>query len=451
MSWAEQIVATALSIRGLPDDIRHATVMSLVDGLAVMAAAPALEPAVAPFFDMARAAGSGDATLISGGSATPAMAALANGAASHALDYEDTFDRAGLHPNAVAIPALLSLAEAENATFQDLLIALAVASDTTCRIGLSLPSDPALRGWYHPPMIAAAGAAIGAAHLLRLTEDQARAAVSLTLVQFSLTDALKRSPASDLRAVRDGFAARAAVDAAFLARGGVTGTTDPLGRHGLVGQLTGADPTPREDAPFLGARVSLKSWPSCRGTHPAIALALLLRAQGVSPEVLDRVVFRLRPPDDMLFEPREDRLRPESAIMAKFSIPFCFAWTLHHGAPGLAAFDEASRSDTAVLATARRISLLDCSASNTPQALVTTRSAGEESYALSMPPPLFACAATLSDLQDKLDTCAAYSHAAIPALLHTLATAPGHTPIRALMAGLRNSPPAGPAVQVQRA
>lgn len=439
MSWSADLIDGALAVRSLPDRVRRATLMSLLDGLAVMAAAPRLEPSVAPFLDLAAAGGDGPATLLSGGSAPPALAAMANGSLSHALDFEDTFDAAGLHPNAVAIPVLLALAEAEGATLNALMTALAVGCDAACRIGVVLPSDPAARGWYHPPMIAAAGAAIGAAHLLGLSREQAVAAVSLTLVQFALTDALKRSPGSDLRAVRDGLAARAVMDGVALARSGLRGTDDPLGADGLIGQLTGAVPDTVADVQFLGTEVSLKSWPSCRGTHPAIALALDLRGEGRGAEELEVARFTLNPPDDMLFLPRADRLRPTTAIMAKFSIPYTFAHAMHHGAPGLQSFLPEARADARVLNTAERIDMVNCDTSAEPAGQLIWRDGTIETRPLLMPQALLCGEATRDDIAGKLSDCAALAHPAVREILDLITTAQGSTLVRQLTAALRNA------------
>ena len=439
MSWSADLIDGALAVKSLPDRVRRATVLSLLDGLAVMAAAPRLEPSVAPFIDLAAAGGVGPATMLSGGSAPTALAAMANGALSHALDFEDTFDAAGLHPNAVAIPVLLALAEAEDVTFDALVTALAVGCDAACRIGLALRSDPADRGWYHPPMIAAAGAAVGAAHLLGLSHEQAVAAVSLTLVQFSLTDALKRSPGSDLRAVRDGLAARAVMDGVALARSGLHGTDDPLGADGLIGQLTGTVPNAAGDVQFLGTEVSLKSWPSCRGTHPAIAIALELRGEGRRAEGLETARFTLNPPDDMLFLPRDDRLRPTTAIMAKFSIPYTFAYALHHGPPGLHSFLPEARSDARVLDTAERIEMIGCDALAEPTVQLVWRAGTTETRPLLMPQALRCGEATLDDIAGKVSDCAALAHPAVHGVLALITSAQDSTSVRQLTAALRNA------------
>ena len=357
---ARKILAVVPS--SIPASALNAAQLSLVDGLAVMLAAVPLEPSVQPFQEFARASGPGPSRLLSGGTTSPSLAALANGALSHALDFEDTFDKVGLHPNAVLIPALLALAEPEEHSLGDFLAAMAIGCDMTCRIGLALKGDPAERGWYHPPIIGAVGAAFGLAYFLKLDANVTVSAVSLTLAQFMLSDALKRSPASDLRAIRDGFAARAAVDAVQLARLGVKGTGDPLGeKGGLFDILTGNPPdiAPLKSAgrPYQGEDVTIKLWPCCRGTHSAIQLALDLVAEGFDPSRIASVAFTVQPPEDMLFEPTKDRQAPKTPIGAKFSIPYTFAHTLLHGAPDLNSFGERPRENPETLALARRVTL----------------------------------------------------------------------------------------------
>lgn len=351
-----------VSFSDLPGEAVHAAQLSLADALCVMLAATRLEPAVLPFHTHALAGGFGPATLLGGGKATASLAALANGALSHALDFEDTYDAAGLHPNAVIIPAALALAEAEALSGPDLLFAIATGCDIACRIGEGLASDPAARGWYHPPIIAAAGAAFGASRMLRLTPEQTVSAVSLALCQFSLTDELKRSPRSDLRAVRDAFAARAVVEACCLARSGVRGVDAPLdGASGLFAMLTGdrasGDLLAGFGAAFRGADVTFKHWPCCRGTHPSIALALELRERGIGADDIEAMSLSVSPPDDMLMLPEADRKRPASMVAAKFSIPFCFALAMRRSEVTLEGFMPEARSDPAVLDVAAKVSL----------------------------------------------------------------------------------------------
>src|SRR5690606_2019473 len=107
----------------------------------------------------------------------------------------------------------------------------------------ALDGDPGRRGWYHPPIIAGLGATLGAARLLNLSEQQPVDALGLFAAQSMLADELKRPPHSHLRAVREGLAARAAVEAALLARAGVRAVEQPLeGKSGVFPLLTGKPP-----------------------------------------------------------------------------------------------------------------------------------------------------------------------------------------------------------------
>jgi len=85
----------------------------LLDATGVMFAASGQSPDVAPFIALAREGGAGPCSVLGTDvTASAPMAALANGAMAHALDYEDAFDAAPGHPNASLVPAALALAQA---------------------------------------------------------------------------------------------------------------------------------------------------------------------------------------------------------------------------------------------------------------------------------------------------------------------------------------------------
>ncbi|KRA43255.1 MmgE/PrpD family protein [Devosia sp. Root635] len=352
-----------LAGRGVGRPALDAARIALADALAVMVAATGLEPAAGPFMAYARASGSGSSTLIGQGAKTsPVFAALANGALAHAIDFEDTFEEGMVHPNASLVPAVLALAESEQSNGADVLAALAMGCDFSCRASLALDGDPARRGWYHPPVLAGLGATLGAALLLKLDAGGIRNALGLFIPQFMLGDELKRSPRSDLRAVREGFAARAAVEAALLARAGVEAVEAPLeGSSGLFAMLTGNGPKIEPFAtigmPLLGPEVGVKRWPACRGTHSAVVAALAFRAKGVMGTDIAAVTVQVGPPNDMLFVPRPQRIAPQTAIDGKFSIPFVFASAMETGGLTLASFVPGRLSAPETLALAARVDI----------------------------------------------------------------------------------------------
>ena len=407
----------ALTFDKLPEDATHAAKVSLLDALAVMTAATHLEPATLAFHKHALDAGPGPSTLIGGGTAAPALAAFANGALSHALDYEDTHDATGMHPNAAVIPAALAVAEACEAVGDELSLAIAIGCDMTCRLALALKNDPGRRGWYHPPMLAGVGATFGVARLMQLTPEQTVDAVGLAAIQFSLSDELKRSPQSSLRAVRDAFPARAAVEACQLAQLGVCAIAQPLeGENGLFAQLSGVALDPEAfdtlGQAFHGTDVTLKQWPCCRGTHAYIAAGLQLRAEGFSAEQIETVTVDVSPPDDMLITPLADRQAPQTMASAKFSIPFTFGLALARGVIDLDSFSDTARTDPEVLQIAGKVQMgrvLETHDKSHLKLKMVMRDGSEVEQDLPPSPALRVKDVTLQSLVPKVRDCLAYA------------------------------------------
>ena len=368
MDLSRQIAGhlSAVSFDDLPPDAVEITKRSLLDAIGVTLAASALGEGCRAFVDLARAAGRGtpESTILGFGDKVSApLAALANGAMAHAIDYEDAYDGAPLHPNAAMVAAVLAEAQAiGGVSGRDLLTALAVGCDLTCRLGLSLRTDPASLGWYPPPILGAFGATAAVARLHRLNSGHMLDALSLTLCQATCPGEIKYSPASALRAVRDAFGAQAAVLSARLARDGVRGFDQPLeGKAGFFALYARGDYD--QDillrdlgTVFHGAFVSFKVWPSCRGTHAFVEAALdLLQAGGFALSDIETIALRSGPLQRMLMEPRDQKLAPQSPINAKFSLPFTVGLALSRRRVTLDDFGPESLADPAILSLARRV------------------------------------------------------------------------------------------------
>jgi 2-methylcitrate dehydratase PrpD len=347
----------------LPAAAVEAAKASLLDALGVSFAASGLGEGVQPFIDLAlESGGRGEATVLGVGEKAPMlMAALANGALAHALDFEDAHDEALLHPNAQIIPALLGIAEAKGASGRDFLTALAVGCDLVCRLKLAARTDPADLGWYPPALLGGIGSAAAAAKLLGASAEQVVDALSLALGPAASSAEVKFSPRSHVRAVRDAFAAHAGLLAARLAVGGVKGFDRPIeGQAGLYALYAGGEfdegaLTADLGRRFEGANVSFKPWPACRGTHAFIEMALALKqAHGFAAADIAELTLTGGPIQQMLIEPRAQRLTPKTAIDAKFSTPFTTALTLARGEPGLASYDPEQLVDPEVLDLAAR-------------------------------------------------------------------------------------------------
>ncbi len=341
-----------------------ATKRALLDAVGVMLAASGSCPEVQPFVALARhQGGRPEARILGTGDRVPAaLAALANGAMAHALDYEDAFDAASVHPNASLIPAVLALAQARGPVDgRDLLTAIAVGCDLSCRLALSLHRPLEAGGWYPPPILGAFGAVAGAASLLKLTPSQVTDAFSLLLLQNSCPGEIKHSAETVIRAVREAFPAQAAVTVTLLAEAGITGFSEPLeGKAGFFRLFADNAYAPQDILQNLGTRwyiesLSFKPWPCCRGTHACIELAQSLRAQHhFDWREIQAVVIEGSEVQVMLAEPLARKRAPHTAIDAKFSLPFTVAAALVHADITLDHFDTRGLQDAAVLALAER-------------------------------------------------------------------------------------------------
>lgn len=371
---------------------------SLLDAVGVTFAASALGEMAEAFANIAREGGApAGATAIGFGFKTsPAMAAFANGAMAHALDYEDTFDPALVHPNAAVVPAALAVAESrEDISGADLALAIAIGADLTCRLGLSIEGHER-RGLGARFLCGAFGATAAAGKLLGLTEDEFLHAFALVMFQAGFCGEAMTFAPSHMRAVREAFAAKAGVIAAQLAKSGLQAFDRPFdGKQGFFAIYTDGY---EESAfaglgeAFLGGQVSFKPWPSCRGTHAYVEAALALTAEHrIAADMIERAETVVSPFFRALSEPPARKRRPQTAIDAKFSIPYTLAVALCDGGVGLAAYRPARLTDAGVLSVADRIDHRIEESWSTQEAtrgILSLRLRDGRSYAKSIETPL---------------------------------------------------------------
>lgn len=356
------VFAAGLRAEDLPQDVVRAVKRSILDQVGVIAAASGLGGDCKAFVETAKEAGGSGATLIGCRAETsPAMAALANGAMAHALDFEDTHDATLVHPSASSVPAALAVGERLSASGSELIAAVCAGSEVACRIGASFVGSPQDGHFFLLPLVNAFGATAAAGRMLGLNAEQMEHAFGLAMSQVVGSAAVLTEPGSSFREIRDGFNAKAGVLAAQLASRGVRSFRSPLeAEHGYYAMFQGGrfDPSAFEGLGdrFEVANVSYKPWPACRGTHVFIEAALdLSRRHSLQASDIESIVVDVSPFFTSLCEPESIRKKPKTATEAKFSIPFALAVTLVEGNVDLASFDAEKRGDAAILALAGRV------------------------------------------------------------------------------------------------
>ncbi len=289
-------------------------------------------------------------------------AALANGVAAHALDYDDMCFVSLAHPSSALVPAGLAAGELAQASGRTLLNAYVVGFEIECRLGSIMnPRHYHVRGWHCTSSIGTIGAAATAARVLGLSPSATAHALGIAA---SSACGLKENIGSMVKPLHAGMAARNGVTAARLAREGFTASAHAI--DGPQGYLAAMDSEQPASALFdaladLDARweildtgITVKLYPSCAATHPPLdALLDLTRCHGFTAQDVEAI--------DVEVDSMTPRLliheRPSTGLEAKFSMPFCAAAALVFGHPSIDTFDVTHIRDPRVQALMPRVSL----------------------------------------------------------------------------------------------
>jgi 2-methylcitrate dehydratase PrpD len=288
------------------------------------------------------------------------QAALLNASMGHALDFDDTLDTGGsIHPGVSVLGAALAMCDSlGTVTGKELLLAVALGLDVSCRIALASTLD---RGWHRTSAIGVFGAAAAAGKLLRLQPEQMLAALGIAYShaagnrQCILDGALTKR-------MQAGQAASAGVFSAVLAQTGFTGARNIFdGRFGFfeLYQPSGYDPSIllRElGVAYRGEALSFKPYSCGRPLHAAIDAALSARAQLQIERAddIEAVTIEADPASHGdQFERGPAKRRPTQVVEAQFAQPFLVATALVHGRVGITEVE--GLGDPAVLALSDRI------------------------------------------------------------------------------------------------
>ena len=286
-------------------------------------------------------------------------AALANGTAAHALDYDDMCFVSLAHPSAPLVPAALAAGELARAPGSALLDAYVVGFEIETRLGRVMNPRHYQRGWHCTSTLGTIGAAAAASRLLGLDATRTAHALSIAASEAS---GLKENFGTDVKPLHAGLAARNGVLAALLAKNGMTGSGRAIdGPQGFLAAMDSANPTLGAAVADLGRRweivdsgITVKLYPSCAGTHPALdALLDLRRREKFAPEDVERIDIDV----DAIVPTILIHDRPATGLEAKFSMPFCAAAAVVFGGVGIDAFEAAQLRDPRVAALMPRVAM----------------------------------------------------------------------------------------------
>jgi 2-methylcitrate dehydratase PrpD len=365
-----------------PAAARAAAARAILDTVGVtLAGAP--EPAARIVRQVATPDQTGACVVIGTGvRATADAAALANGTAAHALDFDDMCFVSLAHPSAPLVAASLAAAELVDASGRALIDAYIVGFEIEGRLGRTMNPRHYERGWHCTSTLGTIGAAAAASRLLGLDEEATGRALAIAA---SAASGLKANFGTMVKPLHAGLAARNGVLAARLAHAGLSASVDALlGDQGfLMAMSSQRDRTALDQAlADLGERweivdtgITVKLYPSCAATHPTLDVLLdLSRNERFSSRDIDAIDIGVdaMTPTVLIYA------RPETGLQAKFSMPFCAAAAVVRGHVGVETFDDRSIKDPAIEAIRSRVAMrvdstLDASAPPLTQARVHVR------------------------------------------------------------------------------
>lgn len=341
----------------LADDVVLAAKRDILDTLGV-AIAGSSAPGVGELVKLARKWGGLEESslLVLGGKVPAPQAAMVNGAMGHALDFDDTFDRAGhIHPGTSVLGASLATAESVgNTTGREFLLAVTLGLDVSCRLVLAAPVD---RGWHRTAAFGVFGATAAAGKLLGLNVDQLVNAFGIAYSQAAGNRQCIVDGALTKR-FQAGQAAHAGVLAATLAQEGFTGAKDVfIGQYGFFPMYApeGHDLSAiGEDlgSVFRSVELSFKPYPCGRPTHALIDAAVALHQELELAEVepawakvtVSPAVYQAQ------FAPASGTRHPKTQVEAQFSLPYLIAASLCLGKVGIGEITVMDNSQVLALA-----------------------------------------------------------------------------------------------------
>jgi 2-methylcitrate dehydratase PrpD len=278
-------------------------------------------------------------------------AALANGTAAHALDFDDTQDNVRGHPSAPIVSAALAVAELRHSTGAQLVTSYAVGLEVAGKVGRSLGRSHATAGFHSTSTVGVLGAAAAAAHLMGLDAPRASAALGIAA---SGASGLRRSFGTMTKPLHAGDAARRGVLAALLAGqefssapsvfdgpGSFVEIFSPAG-DGRLDLL--ADLTSPWEAVVPG--IAVKKYPCCNRGHRALDAILALRGRlGITgADEVSAVRVKL-PSGQVDARGRVGPMiypRPRTGLEAKFSMQYVVAAALTDGGLRIDSFTDAA-------------------------------------------------------------------------------------------------------------
>ena len=247
-----------------------------------------------------------------------ASAALLNGITSHTFDFDDTHLRTIIHPAGPVASAVLAMAEHMGNSGREVIDALVIGIDVSCRLGNAMYPNHYDRGWHITGSTGMLGAAAACARLLKLDVEKTAMALGIAASQ---PIGMREQFGTMTKPFHPGGAARAGLMSALLASKVFTASPKALEAPRGMMQTISTKTDWSEITHELGQRfeISFNSYkPFACGIviHPSIDACAQLRKQGVTPDQIERIELKVH---SLVLE-LTGKKEPQDGLQAKFSV-----------------------------------------------------------------------------------------------------------------------------------
>ena len=278
-------------------------------------------------------------------------AALVNGVASHALDFDDCNNTLGGHPSAPILPALFALADETGASGRDFLAAYVAGFETECKLAMGVHFHHYTKGWHPTATLGVFGSAAACAKLLKLTEERTATALAIAA---SLASGIKANFGTMTKPLHVGQCTRNGLFAALIARDGFTASERAIEhKQGFFNVFNGEGnydagkilPAWAKPLDIVKPGVAIKQYPCCGSTHSALdAMLGVVREHRPAADDIERI--------DVWTHSRRlehtNRPDPKSNLDAKFSVQYCMARAILDRRIAIEHFENNAHNEPAV-------------------------------------------------------------------------------------------------------
>lgn len=282
-------------------------------------------------------------------------AALVNGTAAHALDYDDAAQKS--HISTMVVPAILAQADVLGSSGRDMATAYVAGYEVFAEL-IRREQDVMHNFSWHPTGAFGAVACAAAGAVLRRL-DAAQSANALAIAG-SHVGGIIANFGSDTKPLHAGRGAQGGLFAAAAAEQGFSGALDALEHP--KGLLTAVSPRGRVDleSPSEAGRIwkitrdglNIKKYPACFCGHRAMdGLLDLVGEHDLKPGQVSRITVRTSPRNKATLR----YSRPQTGLQAKFSMEFAMAAALCARRVGLAEVSDAFVQQEAIQDAMQRV------------------------------------------------------------------------------------------------